>query len=336
MTPTELIEELKNIKLKQLKLKIKLFYDTLTHKTKYYTVSTIVRFYRIVGEVQIEMENSTKVKPKTQIQIDKTLVDKDIIRKLLEFADLRDSLILMSCFDSGMWGVDIVGLNFGDLSEYINLENPKDVNDVAVILVERSKTEYQQLAGFGKQTLYYIGKWLNYRIENGETITEKSPIYTMKDFPFQRLKNKSISPILVRLCENAGLDKRLTTSDFRNSFNTRIDDETRMPNATKEFFMGHQSIERSYKITKLPKYIEQYHEVWEKLFDLTTDYEQYESLQDENVELRRKLKELETEQTDLKLVVDKLSEAFSASVREQQEEAEMYLEWKKEKEEIEK
>ncbi len=350
MNPSELIEETKNISEEEVEDYIHDFADTINAKTKYYTISTLLRFYRLIGRIHIELPNLTRKNGKKLMLTGKTLVDKNLIRKLLEVADLRDSMVIMTCFESGMNGVDMVSLNYSDLKPFLNISNPNDVNDVAVIVHTRTKTNVEFLACFGKQSLRLISKWLQIVSATlDKEIKDDMPIFTQKEFPFQRLSNKTISNILTRLCNYNNLGFHVTTADFRNSFNTRA--KKMLKHYDKELMMGHVGgIERAYDISDLEYFNEEYRKACGILFDLTYDYEKFEDLESELLRLGNRNRELEQTLLGLKEQYDPVIEDLIKKMEEQtkliqelqqnqfdqyqQEEAEMAQEWDDEKKRI--
>jgi len=300
-TPTELIEELQTINKKDLQVCMKEFYDSLTIKSKYKVLSEVKRFYQLIGDYYLVLPKSIR-KPRGKLLIGNILVDKKTVKKMLQIADLRDSMIILALFESGINPVDLVSLNYSHLKKHLNLTDPDSINDVVVFVHRRQKTDCDFLACFGKQTLIFMSYWLiNVKKELekiGKKLTDSSPIFTYKKFPFGRLSNTSLSPILREISEKACLEKKLTSSDFRNSFNTRA--KKMLKHFDKEIFMGHiGGIERHYDISSIEYFKKEYSKAWKVLFDLSIDSEKIFSLED-------KIWQLEKEKTEMQKMIEEI------------------------------
>ena len=285
-TPTELIEELATITKPKLRVHLKQFYDNMTVQTKRNILSRIIRFYRIMADYHIDLPNLRSPKKTKLLMNQKQLVDKEIVKELLKVSDLRDSMIVLTCFESGLNPVDLVVFNYGDLKPFLNLEEPKEINDVAVIPRIRSKTNYEFLACFGSQSLQYMSAWLKVVKKNlknwKQELTDDFPIFCQKHAPHQRLNNYSISNILKLVSDQAGLEP-LLTNDFRKGFNTRT--KPYLKHYDKALFMGHAGgIERHYDVSSLEYYTDEYRKAWKILFDLTFDDIKLGKLEDKMTE----------------------------------------------------
>jgi len=269
--PTELLKEVKILEKTRLRVLLKQFYDSLTIKSKVYYVQKVIRFYKLLADVHIDME--LKHPRKRLLMGKKILVDKEIVQKMLNVADLRDSMIIMSIFESGLNPVDLCSFNYGDLKHFLNLENPMSIDKVIVIPRIRSKTDYEFLACFGIQSLQFISKWLAYVKKElsklNKSLEDDFPVFTQKSQPFQRMSMQSLAYVFKTISDRAGLPKILS-SDFRNSFNTRT--KTILKHYDKELFMGHSGgIERHYDVSSIDYYIEEYSKAWKILFNLDFD-----------------------------------------------------------------
>jgi len=291
-TPTELIDEVVNLTDRQIRSYILTFYESKRKlKSSWTMANNVRRFYQFVADRIVILPKNKKDKTGKRIFSDENqiLVDKEMVKKLLKFTDLRDSMVILALFDSGINQVDLVKLNYGDLKQYLNLENPQEINDVAVIQYERQKTKKFSLAGFGKDTLQRISLWLNYCKKQlavwGEELTDDFPLISQKTLPFKRLSEDSIYSIVTNASQFAGYTQKISNSDFRNSFNTRA--KAILKHYDKELFMGHSGgIERHYDISTLEYFTNEYRKAWEILFDLSYDHERILSVEEENREIK--------------------------------------------------
>ncbi len=271
-TPTELVEEAQQIPKTKLQVLIKQFSDSMTNKSKLIVVGKIIRFYGICADIHnIQIVKDKGSSKRTLLK--KQLIDKTMVREMLSVADLRDSMLIMICFESGMNPVDIISINYGDLKEILDINNPAPITDVHVMIHTRQKTHEEFLAGFGVQSLNLIKKWVIHIKKNLEdfdiSLTDDFPIFTHKTAPFHRLDSNAISNRLFTISNHAGL-KPMRSNDFRNSFNTRI--KPYLKHFDKELFMGHLGgIERHYDISTIEYYTEEYRRVWKICFDLSFD-----------------------------------------------------------------
>ncbi|MCE7744055.1 MAG: hypothetical protein GPJ52_02850 [Candidatus Heimdallarchaeota archaeon] len=308
LSPTELIEEANTISEKDLALLIKQFYDTLKLKSKRQLIITVIRFYKYLSTHRfLEVPGITNVKSKRKKRhnYDKILVDKELVRKIIEVSDLRDSMIVIALFESGMNPVDLMNLNYGDLKIYLNLDKPDDITEVALIPHEREKTEVEFLACFGPQSLQLISKWLKY-VQKSIDLTDESPLFSMKKTPFERLKAVNYCLVLHTLSIKLGLNKKVNPSDFRNSFNTRTKPHLR--HYDKELFLGHiGGIEAHYDISSFEYFVEEYRKVWHKLFDLSYDDVKYTELNERQDEQDTVIRHLEKKNKKLEQQLRKLN-----------------------------
>lgn len=305
-TPTELVEETKEITKAKLQVHLKKFYDSMTHKSKYVILQKIIRFYAICAEIYNINLDVKKSRKTSLLTGKKQIIDKLFIREMLSVADLRDSMLIMICFESGMNPVDIVSITYGDLKEILDLENPAPITDVYVMIHTRQKTDEEFLACFGIQSLNLIKKWLLHIRSVFATLdielTDDFPIATQKTTPFQKLGESAISSRLSRIAVLAGLPS-MRSSDFRNSFNTRI--KPYLKHFDKELFMGHLGgIERNYDISTIDYYTEEYHKVWKICFDLSFD-------DVKTKQLERKVIDIELDNQELKRKVEKQDQILS-------------------------
>jgi len=286
-SPSELIEEAKTISKLDLKVLFKEFYDSLEIKTKKNVVSYVRKFYKDMCDIHIDLPPSIKPLRQRKISMTDQLIDKEIVQKLLAGADIRDSLIILACFESGANPSDLVTLNYGQVKDHLNLENPESIDKVAIIPHIRQKTDIEFLLCFGPQTLQFMSKWLNYigdvLRQWKVSITDDFPIFTMKKAPYDRLKPFNISMNIKKVCEKVGLEKRFTTGDFRNSFNTRT--KSILKHYDKELFMGHVGgIERHYDISDMDYFTNEYTKAWKILFNLHYDDVKMSTLEDKVID----------------------------------------------------
>ena len=295
-TPTELIKELQIIEKKDLRVILKKFYDSLELKDRRKVVATTVRFYRWLGDYYIDLPKSMKGRKKT-LMMDELVVEKELVKTLLQASDLRDSMIIVCCFESGLNPVDLVEFTYRDFKLFLNLDDPNEIKDVIIIPRIRKKTGSEILTCFGLQSLQYISRWLKYvktiLDEMNKPLTDSFPIFTSKHYPFNKLKVDAISTRIRKICYDAGLDFEVSVADFRNSFNTRT--KPHLKHYDKELMMGHSGgIERHYDISTLEYYIEQYRKIWRLLFDLRYDDMKMGTLEDKMTEQELLIQDLQT------------------------------------------
>lgn len=328
-SPTELIEEAQGFENVDFELHLKEFYDSLNLKTKESFIFTVARFYykfvKIYGEIipTIIKRNNNRKKSNHRLGFDKKIVDKETIKQLIEVSDLRDSLIIIAMWESGLNPIDLVSLNYGQMKDYLNLVDPNTIDNVAVIPYTREKNNVSFLACFGKQTLRLMSKWLNrMKIDFdkwGTKITNETPLITMKTAPYERLDNRSVYFVIRKASLKAGFDNWFNCSDFRNSFNTRA--KQILKHYDKEMFMGHSGgIERHYDISDLKYFTTEYTKAWELLFDLSYSNEKVLSLEDENRDLQKRLNRMENKNDNLESKFDKLSSMVEILLKDSENE----------------
>ena len=323
-TPSELLQEVKELSIPELRVILTKYYNSMKIKSAKTRVQHVVRFYYYLANIRVDLPAAIKSKTTKRLMLGDKLIDKGIIKQMLEAADLRDSMIILACFESGLNPCDLVNLNYGHLKKFLNLEDPNSISEVAVIVHTRQKTGYEFLACFGPQTLRFMSKWLKLQKEElskwSQEITDDSAIFSMKKAPFQRISVSNISKVLNKISRKASLEENYSSADFRNSFNTRA--KQHLKHYDKELFMGHSGgIERHYDNSTLEYYTNEYGKAWEILFDLSYDHERIVSVEEENREIKKVLKDVsyiieylflarEAKDSDTKLSVEDIDKAL--------------------------
>ncbi|MHA1420426.1 MAG: hypothetical protein ACTSPO_16035 [Candidatus Heimdallarchaeaceae archaeon] len=294
-TPTEILKEAKIITITDIRIYLMKFYRSMDFKSSWKFVNYVKRFYEFLADIIIRLPSQGKNKAKKKtLNIDGIIIDKPFMRELLEVADVRDTLILFALFESGINPVDLVVLNYGDLKDHLDLEEPMNCDMCAVIKHTRQKTGYDFPACFGPGTLKAMSKFLMMRKKGYfgwvEEITDDTPIFTLKKPPFRRMLAHAITQVILRKCKQAGKEK-VTSADFRNSFNTRT--KKILKHYDKELFMGHSGgLERHYDVSKMQYFLNEYTQAWELLFDLSFDNEKVQAMEEELKETKESLGDL--------------------------------------------
>ena len=294
--------------------------------TAWRKVNTVKKFYRVFKKYRIEFEDSVKYKPVKMLYSDKReeQITKVEIKKMLEVADVRDSMILLALWESGLNSSDLISITYGQIKQFLNLENPDKVPDCAVFKHIRKKYPIQFFCVLGKQTLKYVSLWLKQRINgliaNKEILTDNSVVFSTKSVPFTKPNSRTINNITKRISELAGI-RLLVPSDFRNTFYTKLK-ETGMDKDTREMLMGHTlGIAGHYIISNEEHYQEEYLKYYDVCFDLTFDNEKIQSLEEENRGIKKVLKDVsyiieylylarEAKDSDTKLSVEDIDKAL--------------------------
>lgn len=294
-TPTELLQEVKELSIPDLRVILTKYYNSMSIKSAKSRVQHVVRFYYYLANIRVDLPAAIRNKTTRKLMLGEKLIDKAIVKQMLEVADLRDSMIILACFESGLNPCDLINLNYKDLKKHLNLEDPNSITNVAVIVHSRQKTGYEFLACFGSQTLRFMSKWLKLQREElskwQQEITDNSPIFSMKKAPFQRISASNISKVIRTISRRALLSENYSNADFRNSFNTRT--KQHLKHYDKELFMGHSGgLERHYDTSTLEYYTEEYRKAWEILFDLTYDHDRIVNVEQENREIKAALRDV--------------------------------------------
>lgn len=293
-SPSKLLEEAKTLSKKEIEKWLKLFYDSLVIKSKTQVVSYIRKFYDDVAERNVSLPSAIKSYPRNELKFDEIIVTKEIVRKLLEGSDIRDSMIILASFDCPQNPADLVKLDYGDLKEFLNLENPELIEELAVIPMQREKTGKDGLYCFGYHTLRFMSQWLKYvqktLLEWNRELTDTFPIFSMKNAPFDRLKVFNISATIRKICRKVNFKQELTAGDFRASWDTRA--KPFLKEYDKELFMGHAGgVQRHYDRSLSIKdyFTNEYRKIWKDLFDITYDDVTVRNLESEYKEMKRTL-----------------------------------------------
>ncbi|MHA1367748.1 MAG: tyrosine-type recombinase/integrase, partial [Candidatus Heimdallarchaeota archaeon] len=258
--------------------------NNVKEATAWRKISAITKFYRIFKQYRIEFEDSVKPKRIRGVYANKRneQITKDEMNKLLEVADVRDSMILLGLWESGLNSCDLVTITYGMIKQFLNLENPDNIPDCAIFLHIRRKNNTQFYCVLGKQTLKYASLWLKQRanglIAEKEKLTNESIVFSTKSVPFTKPNNRTINSLTKRISELADL-RKLVPTDFRNTFYTKLL-ETGMDKDIREMFMGHSlGIAAHYTISNEQHYKEEYLKYYELCFDLTFANERVKTLE---------------------------------------------------------
>ncbi len=343
MTPTELVEEVKQqeITIPELRDVLLKFRNSLELKDKITPVNLVRRFYEFRADFVVSLPPSVIKKRIRKLQSGKKLTKK-IIQQLLDVCDLRDKMIIYSLFESGLNGIELVNLTikhfeyqdkYGNTKSYLNIENPEEINDVCVIRHIRQKSPIEFYACFGRKSLRYMSKWLKAR-KNGtvgskEELTDDTPIFCTKQYPYQKISATSVSNVVRRSSELAGfkgIEKHYTPADFRNHFNTTT--KAILKPFDKEVFMGHVGgIEHHYDISDEKYFRDEYRKSWEICFDMSFDNEKMKET--ENY-FEAKVKQLQQELTErdekfiqMKMQIEEIKEQRFLVDQEQKERVEI-------------
>jgi len=301
LSPSELAAEDKNeVELVFLLLDFKdelISKKEILEQTAWRKVNAIRKFYRVFKQYRIEFEDSVKYKPVKMLYSDKReeQITKEEMSKMLDVADVRDSMILLALWESGLNSGDLASISYGKIKQFLNLENPDDVPECAVFKLIRKKTRIQFRCVMGKQTLKYASLWLKQRAEGliqglaKEQLTNDSIVFSTKKNPFTKPNYRTINNITKRISQLAGV-REFVPTDFRNTFYTKLK-ETGMDKDTREMFMGHsEGMAYHYNVSNEQHYKEEYLKYYEVCFDLTFANERVKTLEQENVEIKQALK----------------------------------------------
>lgn len=306
MSPSELIEEAKELDPIDIELLLKEFYDSLELKTKESFIFCVARFYKtfiriyeqIVPQIVIKKAITKKRKGRFKemmLEESNGVLTKETIIKLLESCkSIRDRLVIVGLWESGLNPVDLVKINYGQMKQYINLKSPDESAECAVIFVTRQKNEVMHLATFGKNTLYYMGRWLSIILKDFKKwdmeLTDNTPLFTEMKAPYKQLARTAPYHICKQASVRSGFEYNYKPSDYRNSYNTRAKNYGKVPPYIIEVFMGHTlGIEGHYTTTNLDFYKEKYLELWEVLYNLEYPNERVDELEDELIKISRDL-----------------------------------------------
>jgi len=269
----------------------------ILEQTAWRKVNTARKFYRVFKQYRIEFEDSAKQKPVKMLYGKNRAeqITKEEMNKMLEVADVRDSMILLALWESGLNSSDLTSITYGQIKQFLNLENPDDVPECAIFPHIRKKYPIEFYCVLGKQTLKYASLWLKQRatglIADKEKLTNESVVFSTKKVPFTKPNYRTINNITKRASELAGVRKFVPT-DFRNTFYTKLL-ETGMDKDTREMLMGHTlGIAAHYNISNEQHYFDEYLKYYEVCFDLTFANERVKTLEQENTEIKQALKKV--------------------------------------------
>jgi len=318
-TPTQLIEEDTRDAYDLLEV-LEGFYNwrlnqsKISEKTTWAKVNLIIRFYRRFKRLRIEFESGEKpriTKSLYSLQRNESIT-KEEMRKLLEVADTRDSAIILGLWESGLSPADLGSITYEQIQDGINLVDPEDVPTCVIFPHRRKKNKQPFFCALGKQALKFVSLWLKQRtsgvLETSERLTDQSIVFSTKYPPYKTSSSPVIAQTVKKICKLTGI-RELSTSDFRNTFNTKLK-QTGMDKDDREMFMGHSlGIADHYDISRKQHYQEEYSKYWRLCFDLTFEDEKMKSLEEESLKTREELFNLRETNTTLSKLVLKMLKA---------------------------
>ncbi|MHA1630370.1 MAG: hypothetical protein ACTSVS_09310 [Candidatus Heimdallarchaeota archaeon] len=303
MTPTELVQEVKEnkITLHELRDLLLEFKNSLKDlQDPMLVVGYIRRFYEFRADVVIRLPPSVHTKRTRRLQKGKRIT-KEIFRQLVDVACLRDKMFLYCLWETGLNPVELVNLQIKDFNytdphgnqkNYLNIVQPEKIDYCCVVPLVRQKTKIEFYAGFGKESLKFMSRWLQLiKKRLKKELPDDFHIFTMKAYPFDRINAPAVLEALEKVSRDAGFEKNFTPSDFRNNFNTVT--KNILKPFDKEVFMGHiGGIERHYDISNINYFLKEYTKAWEVCFDLTFDNLKLQTLEQNYTELKKTFLEL--------------------------------------------
>ena len=292
--------------------------EEILEQTAWRKVNTIRKFYRNLKQIRIEFDDSVKPKPLKRIYATtrEEMITKEEMIKMLEVADVRDSLIILGLWETGLNTSDLTKITYGQLKAFLDLEEPDNVPEGAIFKHIRSKYPIEFFCGIGKQTLKYASLWLKQRTAGvlgaAEKLTDKTIIFSTKIEPYTQPNHRTINNITKRISELAAI-RKLVPTDFRNTFYSKLT-ETGMDKDTREMLMGHTlGIAGHYSISQQDYYLLEYLKYFDICFDLNVSNERILSLEEENKEVKTILNEVTNilEQLGLSLLDPENETTFS-------------------------
>ena len=322
MTPAELVEEGKSANIEDLEFQVLKFYRTVIEPQKmksgwknYMTPLTL--FYKKMCRQFIEFNTKDKGNGSKLLRNNITL-DKEIMRNLLNGCDERDKMIILALWETGMDPYDLANLTVGDFKT-LNIDNPDDITGAETITFIRQKTNTEFYKVFGKSSLIAMSKWLKVRrdglIWTQEEITDETPIFTRKQYPFNALRSINYSEITKYRSKVCGYDILYLPRHFRNSYNTRLKS---LEYSDRQMLISHSiGLDRHYDGSPEIYYKQLYESLYDEQFNLEVTDEAVDTLKEELEYYKRQTRELSEELGSVKIVVDKLWSAFNTSLDEQ-------------------
>ncbi len=323
MTPQEIYQEGLDKSEEELHYQIMLYYRNVIEPKgnksgwKSY-ITPLIHFYLKMCKKSCEFNSGERPQGGKRLR-DNVTVNKDIVRQLLEGADERDRMVILALWDSGMNSVDLANLTYGMLKNYLNLDNPEFINEIAVIKYIRQKTNNEYYIVFGKQSLRAMSVWLKMRRDGNlwekESIDDSTVIITRKTYPFVKLQSFSFTYIIKTRSRLCGFDKYYTPANFRNSFNTRLQ-RAGVSYVDKEMLMGHSiGLDHHYLETTPSYYRELIEDIYDEYFNLDTLDLQDKTLRQDLMEKDKLISQLATDKENLSEKVEGLESKFNSMIK---------------------
>lgn len=232
-----------------------------------------VKWWLTLNKVDVDWQ--AIILPSYEAQVEDRAPTKEEIRKLLSFGNIRDQALILVAATSGLRMNTLRTLTFGD----VNFDCP----DVARILVKKQYEVdgmvYTSGRKISKKRKFYatfitpeakkaLLDYKQYRIDEGEEITDKSPLFTStkRNEMGQFLSHKQyLSTHWGRLLKRAHLDKKSEGWFILHFHTLKKFAETQFINAGvtpsyREFWLGHKGayLESSYFRGEEEKHLEEY------------------------------------------------------------------------------
>ena len=345
LNPTQFLEEAKKDKV-EAKTKINEFYRhlrdngaTLTYaKVNDATVKSFLSYHEI------------PIKTKKRIvrrKYDREILRRSDIKKIIESAtQMRDKALIILAFQTGMSISDLLKLNYGHVKEVlenetkgisvIDKENDKEkevfFENIGMIRYIREKTETEGFSIFGEDSITILEKYLNWRKQKGETLTDESPLFiAIRKKQRDRLSIRSTQRLIRDAIVKAGIttfhdlkeSKTVNPYGFhaiRKAF-CSIAEQYGMPKSQVEMSLGHKlDYDSAYKGFTDEEKILNYQKVerYLSIYSMEQELEEKTEEHDETIEeLQKKLEAKDQELRDLKEYVDAKLEVYREFIESQ-------------------
>ena len=319
LTPTQIVEETSEDEFDLLEVlenffRWRLKQSKINEKTTWAKVNLIIRFYRRYKRIKIEFESSEKPRSVKGLYAlsRKAAITKEEVQKILEIADTRDSAIILGLWESGLSPADLGTINYEQIKEGLNLEDPNNVPTCIIFPHQRKKNKQPFFCALGKQSLRFASLWLKQRtsgvLEASEQISNKTIVFSTKYPPYKTSTPQVITNTIKKLSRLADV-RSFCSTDFRNTFNTKLK-QTGMDKDDREMLMGHSlGIAEHYDISRKQHYEEEYSKYWRICFDITFEDEKLQSLEEATIKTKEEIFDLKIINARLSKLVVKLLKA---------------------------
>jgi len=298
--------------------------------TKAYYITGMKEFY-IFNNVELTIKQERKLRNKIprgdRVSIEEEL-DKEIIRKILNSADLKLKTLIMIQISSGCRLGEVLSLTDSSIQLY---------PDYGVIHLKgtKTKTKKSRITFINKETTELLNQWISYRNKYIQGVVGRSRGRfqvngnTDKIFPFSISNAENC---FRRLLKKAGLLKKDTDTDrctihyhmFRKYFITNIS-YSGIDSKYVDFFVGHtNTLDKAYNKPTIKMLYEVYSkgEPYLRIFDdsveeisslkstVDKNKDEVRDLKLDNIDMRLKLQnvdKLEKELAEMKAIVMQLS-----------------------------